>query len=381
MPSANPSPSPDAAAVRPSRGRLPGLVLAALAAGIAGLVWVSRRQAAGVPEPLTREFAVFDSYARITLWASPQVAEEALQECAARLAELHRALNRFDPASEVSALNAGAAAQPFVCSPLLWDVLQAARRAHRQTGGAFDVSVGPVMAVWGFHRKRDTLPSDAEIRDALARVGLQHVEFDDLRRSARFTVEGMSLDFGGLAKGYALDMVTGILARRGIDRFLVDLGGNVACAPIPPPGRDCFFIGVRNPFERNALLGRLPVLGKAVSTSGNYERRILIQGREIGHIIEPRTGRPVTGPAGVTAVTPRGTDSDVFSTAVYVAGRPLAKELCRTVPGTGFVLVYGTPQAPVVETVGAVTLLDAPPAVLHAAGGSAEPAPGPAVKP
>jgi thiamine biosynthesis lipoprotein len=242
---------------------------------------------------------------------------------------------------------------------VLWDVLQAARKAYRQTDGAFDVSVGPIMAVWGFHRKRDTLPSDTEIQEALGRVGLDRVQFDETQHAVRFTVEGMSLDFGGIAKGYALEAVSAILARHRIDRYLVDLGGNVACTPLPPPGREQFFIGIRNPFDLNGLLGRLPVVGRAVSTSGNYERRIVIQGKEIGHIVDPRTGRPVSGPAGVTALTPGGTDSDVFSTAVYVAGKALAETLAASVPGTGFVLVSGTPEAPRLEVVGDAILLDA----------------------
>jgi len=323
--------------------------------------WVYRAKTAE-PPPVSREVAVFDSYARLTLWAAESRALPALDECSAELARIHLALNRFNPASEVSRLNATAAQEPFVCSPLLWDVLRQARQAYRQTDGAFDISVGPLMALWGFHRRRDTLPSDAEIAAALGRVGLGRVVFDDHDRSVRFTVKGMSLDFGGIAKGYALDRVMAILARHGIDQALVDLGGNVGCTEQPPPGRPHFVVGIRNPFAIKTLLDRLAVRGLAVATSGNYERRIVVQGKEIGHIVDPRTGRPVSGPSGVTAVTPRGVDSDVFSTAVYVAGPDLARRLVKAVPGTGFALVMGTADDYHIETVGTVPLLDGPPA-------------------
>lgn len=333
------------------------VVLSAVLVASVGLLWVSRR-APAAPAPIVRELAVFDSYARITLWTSPNRAEPALQECAQELAELHRVLNRFDPASELARLNAAAAREAVVCSPRLWDVLQEARRAYLETAGAFDVTVGPLMAVWGFHRKRDTLPAAADIQAALARVGLSRVQFDDAARTVRFAVDGMDLDCGGIAKGYALGRVMAILARHRIEPALVDLGGNVGCSALPPPGRPHFVIGVRNPFATETLLGRLPITGRAVSTSGNYERRIIIQGNEIGHIIDPRTGRPVSALAGVTAVTPQGVDSDVFSTAVYVAGRDLAEALARRVPGTGFVLVSGTPEAPTLACVGDLSLLD-----------------------
>lgn len=348
----DPVPSPAAGPAAGRRQRLLGrLVLGALLLVLGVLLWTSRHPS-GTPAPVVRELSVFDSYARLTLWTTPERAEPAFEECARELAELHRILNRYDPASELSQLNARAANEPVVCSPRLWETLQAARQAYQQSAGAFDISVGPLMAVWGFHRKRDTLPSEAEIQAALACVGLPRVQFDDAARSVRFTVAGMSLDCGGIAKGYALDRVMAILARQRIEPALVDLGGNIGCTARPPPGRPSFVIGVRNPFATETLLDRLQLVGRTISTSGNYERRIIIQGKEIGHIVEPRTGYPVSGPAGVTAVTPRGVDSDVFSTAVFVAGRGLAESLAKSVPGTGFVLVFGTAEAPELVRIG-----------------------------
>jgi thiamine biosynthesis lipoprotein len=353
----NPVHNPTAAAKSQRQRTLALAMLSTVLVVLVALLWHARRSPVP-PAPVVREFTVFDSYARITLWAPADRAEPALQECAQELAELHRTLNRFDPTSEIARLNAAAAKEAVAGSPLLWDVLQAARRAYLQTDGAFDISVGPLMAVWGFHRKRDTLPSDTDIEAALARVGLPRVQFDDAARTVHFTVDGMSLDCGGIAKGYALGRVMAILARHRIEPALVDLGGNVGCTALPPPGRPHFVVGVRNPFATETLLGRLPIRGRSVSTSGNYERRIIIQKKEIGHIIEPRTGRPVSALAGVTAVTPQGVDSDVFSTAVYVAGRGLAETLVRQVPGTGFVLVSGTPEAPELICIGDLSLLD-----------------------
>jgi len=347
----------------PGTPRQRGLVLAVLTGillAILALHWLYRVRTAE-PTSFVREIAVFDTYARLTLWTDQSTAEAAFSDCAGELARLHQVLNRFDPASEVSRLNAAADREPFACSPELWDVLLAAREAYRRTGGAFDISVGPLMALWGFHRKRDTLPTDADIAEALNRVGLGRVQFDDAAHTVRFPVERMSLDFGGLAKGYALDRMAAILKRHRIDRALVDLGGNVGCTSLPPPGRQSFVIGIRNPFDTAGMLGRIPVRGRAVSTSGNYERRTIIQGQEIGHIIDPRTGRPVSGPSGVTAVTPRGVDSDVFSTAVYVAGADLARRLVSEVPGTGFALVMGTPAEPRMDVLGDLPLLDPQP--------------------
>lgn len=303
-------------------------------------------------QPVVREFAIFDSYARITLWTDRDTAEGALAACAGDMRAIHDTINNYDEESELSALNRTAATAPFVCSDLLWDVLQAAREGYEISEGAFDVSVGPLMALWGFHQKRDGLPTDEEIAAALETVGLDRVQFDDRARSVRFSVPGMSLDLGGIAKGYALDRVMDILRRHHVSRALVDLGGNIACTDLPPPQREAFYVGIRDPFDTGAMLGRIRVLGRSLATSGNYERRLVIQGRTIGHIIDPRTGHPVKGPAGVTAITTSGRNSDVFSTAVFVGGAPMAQRLCNAVPDTGFVLISGLPDAPVRTIVG-----------------------------
>ncbi|MBN2452248.1 MAG: FAD:protein FMN transferase [Lentisphaeria bacterium] len=318
------------------------------------------RRGEGCPAvvPVVREMAVFDTYARLTLWAPPAAAAAALDACAEELGRLHAALNRYDPRSELSRLNRTAAEAPFVCSELLWSALCVCREAHAQTEGAFDASVGPLMELWGFHRKRDALPSEAEIVAVMGRVGFQRLVFDDGARSVRFTAPGVSLDLGGMAKGFALDRLGDILTRRGVACALVDLGGNILCTAEPPPARDSFVIGVRNPFDAEGMLGRFAVTGRCVATSGNYERRIVVQGRTIGHIIDPRTGRPAGDLAGVTAVTRSGADSDVFSTAVYVAGRDLAERLAAALPGTGFVLVDGTPESPRRAVIGALKLLE-----------------------
>ena len=334
------------------------LVLAALLIGLLGSLFRHGEPHLPAREPIVGELDVFDTFARCTLWTDRKRADEFLTWCGQDLRTLHNTINTYDPDSELSRLNRTAATTPFACSERLWDILKAAREAYRETEGAFDISVGPLMALWGFHRKRDTLPSDADIEAARATIGLDRVVFDDTAKTVHFTVPGMSLDLGGIAKGYALDRLMHAAERYGVDRALIDLGGNIGCTMLPPPGRKQFFIGIRDPFHPGGMLGRMGIVHRSVATSGNYERRIVIQGKTIGHIIDPRTGRPVTGPAGVTAITPRGVDSDVFSTAVFVRGKPLAEKLCRRHPRTGFVLISGEPDKPVRTVVGDIRVED-----------------------
>ena len=324
------------------RSRWQLLVFPVVLAVLIGVAIV-RRPRRGPPEltgaPYEQQFPVLGSYASLKFWAPRAAAEAAADAIAGELLALHRLINVFDETSELARLNLSAGSEPFICSPELWQALKAARSAYEESDGAFDVSVGPLMKLWGFHRKRSTFPTDAEITDCLASVGLDKVDFDDDAKSVHFSAPGMSLDLGGVAKGYALDLVAGKATDCGVTRGLIDLGGNVRCLGMPPPGRTAYTIGVRHPFAEGELLGTIEVLNCSVATSGDYEQFVELEGRRLSHIVDPRTGRPVANVASVTVVTPAGVDSDVFSTAIFVGGDQVVETLCSTRQGTSVLRV------------------------------------------
>ena len=288
----------------------------------------------------TTRFFVFNTPCSVTFWGHDEAAwDSALSELLPKMQSLNDCLNIYDSNSELSRLNATAFDEPFVCTDQLWDVLCATRKAWEDTEHAYDPSVGPLMRLWGFHAKRASVPTQQEIDAALAKVGLAKVAFDDDEKSVRFTVAGMSLDCGGIAKGYACDVAEEILTRHGLTTFLLDLGGNLMLSEMPPKGQLGFVIGIRDPFNTGDICERVHLTGVAVATSGNYERSKVIEGKRIGHIMDPETGRPGEFHASVTAITPRGVDSDAFSTAVFVRGQPLADKLEKTTPNTKFIIL------------------------------------------
>ena len=280
--------------------------------------------------PHVHEFPIFGTYARFSFWGSQSLAEAVTSEAVEELQAINDMANLFAEDSELSRLNLTATNEPFVCSDELWALLGECRRAHRETNGAFDISVGPLMKLWGFHRKRTALPTEAEIEAARAAVGLDNVLFGDLTKTVLFRHPETYLDLGGVVKGYALDRVAAIARKRGIRVGLIDLGGNIFCLEEPPPGKYAYAIGVRNPFDNDALLETVHINNCAVATSGNYEQFVEVQGKRIHHIIDPRTGYPVSTVAGVTVITPRGIDSDIFSTAIFVEGEKLVHHLRYT---------------------------------------------------
>ena len=283
-------------------------------------------------------FMVFNTVCKVTVYGDVK-ANKAYQEIIQRMGALHNLINAYDTESELSRLNSAAFQEAFHCSDELWAILCAARQAYADTEGAFDPTVGPLMKLWGFHGKRNTIPTDEEMASALAKVGLDKVVFDDEKHTVRFSRDGLSLDFGGIAKGYACDIVAEVLCSQGIQTYMIDLGGNIQLSELPPKGLKLFKVGIRDPNNKEQILKVLELKGCSIATSGNYERSRVIDGKRIGHIMDPQTGRPGEFHASVTAITPRGVDSDIFSTAVFVRGEPLARKLADKHPDTSFLIV------------------------------------------
>ena len=292
-------------------------------------------------EPAIYDLAVFNTIGQLTLWNIDQnTADSIAREVIAELQQLHNGLNLFDPASEVAHLNQTPPGELFQCSETLWQILMAAKEAHQLTAGAFDITVGPLMQLWGFHRKRDSLPTADEISRTLQKVGFDKLHFEEETQSIAFSQAGMSLDFGGLAKGFALDLIRPLIEKQGCRSYMLNLGGNIYCSAEPPPGRQQVFqIGIRDPADLNKIIRTLTLRDHCISTSANYERALQIGERKIGHLLDPRNGSPVERQGSVTVITTRGTWSDAFSTAIFVDGPELAQQLNKQVPGTEFIFL------------------------------------------
>lgn len=298
------------------------------------------------PEPHVHEFLIFNTYARLTFWGAEDAAKAAAGEIAGELKTLEKVINTYDPESEISRLNETAHLEPVPCSERLWGIIDASRQAHELTAGAFDISVGPLMKLWGFYGKRQAMPSEQEIAEARDLVGLHRIAFDREARTVRFERAGMFLDFGGIAKGYALDIGKAIAARHGLTCGMIDLGGNIACLETPPPGKQAYTVGIRNPARTDQVLETAELRGMCIATSGNYERCFLLDGQFIHHIIDPQTGRPVPAMASVSVATPSGLASDIFSTAIFVRGRDMAERYLASEPAARVLMISASPQHP-----------------------------------
>ncbi len=304
--------------------------------GLAALFHMNRN---GAKTPYSRTFGVMGTVAEIKFYGSPDKNRGAAEKVADVFAEVERALNLFDPESELSKLNATAYEKPFVCSDILWDVLVKGEEYYKLSDGAFDVTSKPLMDLWGFYRKVRRMPSEEEIAKASAAVGFDNVFMDHSTRTVRFRKPGVEIDLGGIAKGYAVDLAKRQVELSGVHCGIINIGGNLVCLEEPPPERMSYRVGIRHPRKNLELCGVILINDAAFSTSGDYERYVEIDGRRFSHVMDPVTGRPVEKRLSVTVVAGSALDTDAVSTAVFVRGRELAAKILKERPGTSILII------------------------------------------
>jgi len=274
--------------------------------------------------------------ARLVVYASNLAQADAGARAAfARMAELEARLSDYREDSEVSTLDRSAGGPAVVVSRDLFEVLSRAQELARRSEGAFDVTAGALSRVWRTARRTGTLPDPAEIVAARGLVGHSHLELLPAARRARLDRPGMRLDLGGIAKGYAADEALRVLKKTRLPRSLVVLGGEVV-AGSPPPGLSGWTVAVRTP---GPAPEPLLVADAAVSTSGDEEQWLEVDGVRYSHVYDPRTGQALTGRRSVTVVAREGMDADILATAVSVLGPERGLALVESVPGAAVLFV------------------------------------------
>lgn len=283
------------------------------------------------------DFQSMGTVCSFTVYGSEKLLDSSFDAGKAEFDRVVAGCSLYDPASELSRLNETAGEMEFICSEAMWFLIKRAQQAYIDSDGEFDITVKPLMMLWGFYRKQgNKAPGEAEIAETKKRVGFDKLILDDSKRSVRFAVPGMALDLGGIAKGYAADLAVTAMVKCGAQAGVVDVGGNLRFLPKAPPGRNSYAVGIRDPRDRRRTLPEKLELapGRAVATSGDYERGIILDGVRYGHIISPKTGKlRKFSPISVTVVADTAIDADVFSTSCYLGGRKLAEKLKQRYPG------------------------------------------------
>lgn len=268
-------------------------------------------------------------------------------EIEARLGAINKSMSTWDPASEISRVNEMPAGQWMTVSEDFDRVLNAALALSEATQGAFDVTVGPLVNLWGFGpMAHDEPPDAAAIAAAQRRVGYGKLVVNGRRLSKR--EQGMYLDFSAIAKGYGVDAIAEILRRRGVGNYLVEIGGEVTVAG-QAPGGEPWAIGIERPEENEprgaALHGVVHLTHGALATSGSYRRFRRRQAEKSHHIIDPRTGFSThSSLVSVTVLAPDCMTADGIATALMVMGTKAGLRWVETRPGVEALFLEATPE-------------------------------------
>ena len=271
------------------------------------------------------------------------VATEALDE----VDRLEAQLTVFRESSEVSYVNAHAGNQAVNISQSLFDLLSLCKRLYVDTGGAFDITAGPLSRCWGFLQREARLPENSEIERARSFVGSEKIYLDEAARSVRFSQPGVQINLGSIGKGYALDRAARHVSNR-VGTALLNAGASSMRAIGAGERNEGWVAGLRHPRSKLRRLGVLRLRDCALATSGNEEQFFDHSGRRFSHIIDPRTGWPSEGVTSVSVVTPDGALSDALATAFFVGGRALAEEYCAKNSEVLVVMLESNSQVPIV---------------------------------
>jgi len=270
---------------------------------------------------------------RVVLYARTELAAERAAAAAfVRIAELDATLSDYRPESELSRLTRDGVRRPVAVSSDLFRVLEAAQGLAVRTGGAFDITVGPLSQLWRRARRQIELPSSAELAAARAVSRYTLLTLDRKAQTASVARAGMRLDAGGIAKGFAADEALATLRGLGVNQALVAMGGDLAVGDAPPEhaGWQVALAGLQD--TGTAPGSPIVVRNVGISTSGDAEQWVEIAGQRYSHIVDPNTGIGLTGHRSVTVVAGDAMTSDMLATAVNVLG-----------PDDGIALVEGTP--------------------------------------
>jgi thiamine biosynthesis lipoprotein len=265
--------------------------------------------------------------------------------------------------SELNTVNREAYQRAVEVDEATFAVLEKAMHFSELSGGAFDVTIGALGELWRRAAATDTVPTEAEIAKARSRVGYDKLRLDPAARTVRFAVEGVKIDLGGIAKGFAIDKAVEAMKAAGAVGGMIDIGGDIRCFGRPPEGQQTWRVGLQDPnvapddMATGKPLFVLEVRDRAVTTSGDYRRFATVKGQRQSHIMDTRSGRGADALASVTIIAPDATSADALATAVSVLGLEKGLALIEQVPAPAAILIGHQKAAQAIFPTGAEAYL------------------------
>ena len=270
-------------------------------------------------EQLSRTEIFMGTPIKLTLYNESD--EDILDKAFEKVSEIENTLSINKPGTELDELNEKSGESPVKLSEMSYDVIKKAIEYSKLSDGGYDVTIGPLIKLWSIGLPEAKVPTQEEINEVIKLIDYSNIEVNDSNREVFLNKKGMIVDLGSIAKGYAADELVKLLKDEGVEKAIIDLGGNIYALGSKEENKN-WRIGIQNPFDnRGNVVGTIDVSNKSVVTTGIYERFIEKDGKKYHHILNPKTGYPYeTNIAGVSIITDYSIDADALSTLVFTKG-------------------------------------------------------------
>ena len=251
-------------------------------------------------------------------------ARDLVRQAFDRMKTVDRLMTPDTPTSDIGKLNRFGGNRFVPLSPLTCRVIKEGQVIFHETGGAFDITLGPLIKLWGWDRKAPALPAREHILEALSKTGADKLVCDFNGHRAAFRQKGMAVDLGGIAKGFAVDLAREVLNKGGIKNYIINAGGDLFVSGRLPSRM--WRIGLQDPEDTHGIIATLSASGVAIATSGDYEQYFIRNGIRYHHILSPANGYPARGLHSVTVLAPSTMEADALATAFFVMGQKKARQ-------------------------------------------------------
>lgn len=259
----------------------------------------------------------------------------------AEIGRIEKLISSWDTASQTSLINKNAGMQPVKVDNELYNLIARALKISQLTQGAFDISFASMDKIWKFDGSMTVMPSEAEVKQAAAKVGYHNIILDADKGTVYLKLPGMKIGFGAIGKGYAADKAKALLMQSGVVGGIINASGDLNTWGTQADGTD-WKVAITNPLNKNKAFAWLPIVNSAVVTSGNYEKYVMFNGTRYTHIIDPRTGYPTTGVISATIFTGSAELADALATSVFVMGIDVGLDFVNQLKGVECILIDDT---------------------------------------
>ncbi|EJL62498.1 FAD:protein FMN transferase [Flavobacterium sp. CF136] len=265
-------------------------------------------------------------------------AVQSIETIITEITRIENLISDWKPASQVSEVNHNAGISPVKVDREVFELTQRAIKLSKLTNGAFDISFAAMDKIWKFDGSMTEMPSAEAIKKSVEKVGYKNIILDSVQSTIFLKLKGMKIGFGALGEGYATDRCRDIMLAKGIKSGIVNASGDMTTWGKQSNGKD-WNIGITNPFHPDDVFAVVPLNEGAVTTSGSYEKFVVLNGKRFSHIINPATGYPATGLCSVTVFGPKAEIANGFSTSLMVMGRKAGIDLINKYPDYSCIMI------------------------------------------